>query len=56
MLDERVKKDLTDLYQTMQVRGELLSHTQLNAYHATDSEAGGRTASLDPTLNEDLPG
>ena len=35
MLDERIKKDLTDRYQAMQDRGELLSKTQLDAYYAT---------------------
>ncbi len=56
MLDERIIKDLTDRYQAMQDRGELLSKAQLETYYATDSEAGGRAAILYPTLSEDLPG
>jgi 5-methylcytosine-specific restriction protein B len=35
MLDERIKKDLTERYQAMQDRGELLSKAQLDAYYAT---------------------
>ena len=35
MLDERIKKDLTDRYQAMLERGELFSKTQLDAYYAT---------------------
>ncbi len=31
MLDERIKKDLTDRYQAMLDGGELLSKTQLDA-------------------------
>ena len=35
MLDERIKRDLTDRYQAMLNRGELLSRTQLDADYAT---------------------
>lgn len=35
MLDERIIKDLTDRYQAMLNRGELLSRTQLDAHYAT---------------------
>jgi hypothetical protein len=35
MLDERIKKDLTDRYQAMQDRVELFSKTQLDAYYTT---------------------
>jgi len=35
MLDERIKKGLTDRYQTLLDRGELLSKVQLEAYYAT---------------------
>ena len=35
MLDERIKKDLTERYQAMLASNELLSKTQLEAYYAT---------------------
>ena len=35
MLDERIKRDLLDRYQTMLDRGELFSKAQLDSYYAT---------------------